>query len=77
MPAAARLAERLTAAGIPNEIVAPLHGDDFNDDLQRGAAAADYGRAPDAVDAEATPAPLPASQPPARSAPSSKPRPRR
>ena len=42
--AAARLAERLTAAGIPNEIVAPLHGDDFNDDLQRGAVAADYGR---------------------------------
>ena len=55
--AAARLAERLTAAGIPNAIVAPLHGDDFNDDLRRGAVAADYGRAPDAADAEATPAP--------------------
>ena len=76
--AAARLAERLTAAGIPNEIVAPLHGDDFNDDLQRGAVAADYGRAPDAADAEATPAPARGrARPPARSAPSWKPRPRR
>ena len=56
--AAARLAERLTAAGIPNEIVAPLHGDDFNDDLQRGAVAADFGRAPDAADAWAMPAPI-------------------
>jgi predicted P-loop ATPase len=56
--AAARLAERLTAAGVPHEIVAPLHGDDFNDDLQRGAAGADYGRGRDAADAEATPAPV-------------------
>ena len=40
--AAARLADRLNLADIPNEIVAPLHGDDFNDDLQRGAIAADY-----------------------------------
>ena len=40
--AAARLADRLNLAGIPSEIVAPLHGDDFNDDLQRGAVAADY-----------------------------------
>ena len=75
--AAARLAERLTAAGIPNEIVAPLHGDDFNDDLQRGAVAADYGRAPDAADAGRRRRPLPVSRAPPRSAPSSKPRPRR
>ncbi|MGE0627586.1 MAG: VapE domain-containing protein [Hyphomicrobiaceae bacterium] len=40
--AAAALAERLTAAGIANMIVSPLHGDDFNDDLRRGAAAEDY-----------------------------------
>ena len=40
--AAARLADRLNLADIPSEIVAPLHGDDFNDDLQRGAVAADY-----------------------------------
>ena len=33
--AAAALAERLTAAGIANAIVTPLHGDDFNDDLRR------------------------------------------
>ena len=35
--AAAVLAERLTIAGIANTIVSPLHGDDFNDDLRRGA----------------------------------------
>lgn len=40
--AAATLADRLTTAGIANRIVSPLHGDDFNDDLQHGAAAADY-----------------------------------
>lgn len=60
--AAARLAERLTAARVPHEIMAPLHGDDFNDDLSRGAAAADYGRAPDVTDAGATPAAV-ASEP--------------
>ena len=38
--------------------MAPLHGDDFNDDLQRGAVAADYGRAPDAAEPEAAPAPV-------------------
>lgn len=43
--AASRLAERLTAAGVPNDVVAPLHGDDFNDDLMRGAVAADYAPA--------------------------------
>ncbi|MFN4088935.1 MAG: toprim domain-containing protein [Alphaproteobacteria bacterium] len=40
--AAAALADRLSAVGVPNTIVAPLHGDDFNDDLQHGATAADY-----------------------------------
>ena len=43
--AAARLADRLNLADIPSGIVAPLHGDDFNDDLQRGAVAADYAPA--------------------------------
>jgi len=42
--AAATLSDRLNRADIPNEIVAPLHGDDFNDDLQRGARAEDYTR---------------------------------
>ena len=37
--AAAGLAERLSDAGIANTIVSPLHGDDFNDDLRRGAVA--------------------------------------
>ena len=32
--AAARLAERLSAAGVPNDVVVPLNGDDFNDDLR-------------------------------------------
>ncbi len=41
--AAATLSDRLNRADIPNEIVAPLHGDDFNDDLLRGARAEDYG----------------------------------
>ena len=40
--AAATLSDRLNRADIPNEIVLPLHGDDFNDDLMRGACAADY-----------------------------------
>jgi len=40
--AAAALAERLSAAGIPHSSIAPLHGDDFNDDLRRGGTAADY-----------------------------------
>ncbi len=57
--AAARLADRLNLADIPNEIVAPLHGDDFNDDLQRGAVAADYAtRAGRGRRREATPAPV-------------------
>ena len=40
--AAATLSDRLNKADIPNEIVLPLHGDDFNDDLMRGARAGDY-----------------------------------
>lgn len=40
--AAATLSDRLNKADIPNEIVLPLHGDDFNDDLMRGARAEDY-----------------------------------
>jgi putative DNA primase/helicase len=47
---AARLADRLNIANIPSEIVAPIHGDDFNDDLQRGAVAADYRPAADSAD---------------------------
>ncbi len=42
MQAAAMLADRLDQAGIPFTIVAPRHGDDFNDDLGKGAVAADY-----------------------------------
>ena len=53
MQAAATLADRLNLAGIANAIVAPRHGDDFNDDLRRGATAADYAAAMD----EAPPAP--------------------
>lgn len=41
--AAATLSDRLNRADVPNEIVVPLHGDDFNDDLLRGARAEDYG----------------------------------
>ncbi|MGO4917360.1 VapE domain-containing protein [Pseudogemmobacter sp. W21_MBD1_M6] len=40
--AAATLSDRLNMADIPNRIVAPLHGDDFNDDLLKGAVQADY-----------------------------------
>lgn len=40
--AAAALADRLSTANIPNTTVRPLHGDDFNDDLLRGAKATDY-----------------------------------
>jgi predicted P-loop ATPase len=40
--AAATLSDRLNMADIPNEVVAPLHGDDFNDDLLRGAVKTDY-----------------------------------
>jgi predicted P-loop ATPase len=40
--AAGTLADRLSLANIPNRIVLPLHGDDFNDDLRRGATIVDY-----------------------------------
>ncbi|ODU62475.1 MAG: P-loop ATPase [Acetobacteraceae bacterium SCN 69-10] len=40
--AAATLADRLNVVGIASSIQSPLHGDDFNDDLQHGASAADY-----------------------------------
>jgi putative DNA primase/helicase len=55
MQAAAMLADRLNAANIPNQILSPLHGDDFNDDLRKGATAADY--ATPAADAAAPAAP--------------------
>jgi predicted P-loop ATPase len=42
--AAATLSDRLNLADIPNRIVAPLHGDDFNDDLLNGATSAEYER---------------------------------
>jgi ribonucleoside-diphosphate reductase beta chain len=41
MQAAATLADQLNLANIPSRIIAPLHGDDFNDDLQNGATAED------------------------------------
>lgn len=56
--AATALAERLNIAGIPNRIVHPLHGDDFNDDLRHGATAAGYEHH------MSQPAPLPASAAP-------------
>jgi len=40
--AAAALSDRLNRADIANEIVLPLHGDDFNDDLMHGVGAGDY-----------------------------------
>ncbi|TAN59443.1 MAG: P-loop ATPase [Magnetospirillum sp.] len=40
--AAADLKVRLESAGIAATIVSPLHGDDFNDDLRKGATASDY-----------------------------------
>ena len=40
--AAATLSDRLNMADIPNEVVVPLHGDDFNDDLLKGAVKTDY-----------------------------------
>lgn len=51
--AAAALAQRLSTAEIAHEIVAPLAGDDFNDDLCRGAVPSDYHTGP----ADAPPAP--------------------
>ena len=53
MQAAATLADQLNLANIPSSIRSPLHGDDFNDDLQHGVCAADY----DAPSAAASAAP--------------------
>lgn len=53
MQAAASLADQLNLANIPSSIRSPLHGDDFNDDLQRSVCAADY----DAPSAAASAAP--------------------
>ncbi len=62
MQAAATLADRLNLAGIPSHIQAPLHGDDFNDDLRHGIAAADYENQRDEQPTDAPPAvPLPAT----------------
>jgi predicted P-loop ATPase len=52
--AAAGLSYRLNLADIPNAVVLPLHGDDFNDDLLRGVRAEDY---------EEPPAPAAAAEP--------------
>lgn len=58
MQAAATLADQLNRANIPSRIVAPLHGDDFNDDLQHGATAADYPEAAASPAVEPPPATL-------------------
>ena len=44
MQAAAALADRLNMADIPSTIISPLHGDDFNDDLRKGAISAHYNK---------------------------------
>lgn len=54
--AAATLADRLNAADIPSTIVTPLHGDDVNDDLGRGAKATDYRAEPEPVAPPSLPA---------------------
>ncbi|MCA3371715.1 MAG: toprim domain-containing protein [Roseomonas sp.] len=61
MQAAATLADQLNIADIPSRIIAPLHGDDFNDDLLRGAKAEDYEQAVKAP-------PAPPAAPPWRTA---------
>jgi len=43
--AAATLSDRLNMVDIPNRIITPLNGDDFNDDLVKGAVSADYDAA--------------------------------
>ena len=56
MQAAAALTDRLNAAHMPNSIVRPLHGDDFNDDLNHGATVAGYQRSePAPISAPAAP----------------------
>jgi len=44
--AAATLSDRLNIADIPNRIMTPLNGDDFNDDLIKGAVSVDYEAIP-------------------------------
>ncbi|MFN4016719.1 MAG: VapE domain-containing protein [Reyranella sp.] len=58
--AAATLVYRLNVANIPSRVVLPLHGDDFNDDLRRGATVADYPVAEPAEPAVVQP-PVPAT----------------
>jgi predicted P-loop ATPase len=57
MQAAAGLADRLNLADIPSVIIAPLHGDDFNDDLRRGVTASDYTAPDQTPPQDAAPAP--------------------
>ncbi len=56
MQAAATLADQLNLANIPSRIVAPLHGDDFNDDLRHGVTAEDYAAPAPAGDRPPPPA---------------------
>lgn len=56
--AAAALSDRLNQANIANEIVLPIHGDDFNDDLIRGARPEDYGGGTTAPAASMAPEPF-------------------
>jgi predicted P-loop ATPase len=58
--AAATLSDRLNAASIPNRIVGPLYGDDFNDDLRHGVTAADYA-VEEPAEPTAAPPPVPAT----------------
>ncbi|MBR0683288.1 P-loop ATPase [Roseomonas eburnea] len=53
MQAAATLADQLNLANIPSRIVAPLHGDDFNDDLRQGARSENYAEPAPASPSEA------------------------
>ncbi|KAF0173141.1 MAG: virulence-associated protein E [Rhodobacteraceae bacterium] len=61
--AAATLSDRLNMADIANEVVAPLHGDDFNDDLLKGAVKTDYNRAEIPLVADGTEATMFAADP--------------
>ncbi|MBI5121315.1 MAG: toprim domain-containing protein [Rhodospirillales bacterium] len=51
LQAAAALADRLNLADIPSAVVSPLYGDDFNDDLRKGAVAAHYNSEEEADEA--------------------------
>jgi len=48
--AAATLSDRLNIADIPNQVKTPRNGDDFNDDLIKGAESADYDTSPSEVE---------------------------